>query len=195
MVCSLWPGASGVTDLLGVGEGGWYGRRRVVPERACAVHGSAVPVRFARSGDLGCPVSRVDRGDVLCAPDLLFARSCVGDSCCGVFDPYVHRLPRLRPRLVRRFEASERAARRHAWRSSVHALCVVAAQTRRPSRDRRRSRPERRRRHPDADGERIPGAALVGSARLQVVPQPVGDVRARSAMGRPHRPASRHPLG
>ena len=106
----------------------------------------------------------------------------------------VHRLPRLRARLLPPLEARERDARRGTRCPALVPLPVVALQARRPPRDRRRPRPTGGGGRRDADDRRVPRAALVGAAWLPAVPQPVRDVRARAALGGTARPAAREPV-
>ena len=95
-------------------------------------------------------------------PDLVSPRARAGDSRGRIPGPHLHRLPRLRARLVRALEARECDARRRAGRRPLHALCVVAPRARRPPRDDRRPRQEGRRRHPDPDRRRVPRPIVAG---------------------------------
>ena len=135
-------------------------------QRPRAPHDTPAPVRAARPGDVRRRLPGADGGDVLRGRSLVSARAPARDPHGRVPDPDVHRLPRLRPRLVPALEARERHARRGAGRLPLHALRVVAPQARRAPRDDGRPRPAGRRRHPDPDDRRVSRPALVGSARL-----------------------------
>ena len=81
----------------------------------------------------------------------------LADARRGLPGPHVHRLPRLRPRLVPALQARQRLARhRCSGCSSSSPFRQLAPQPRRPPRHGRRPRPARRRRRAHDDRRRVP---------------------------------------
>ena len=77
----------------------------------------------------------------------------------------LHRLPRLRARLVPAVQARQRLAGRGARAGRLRPFVQLAPQPRGPSRHGRRPRPARGRRRPHADRRRVPGLAVAAPAR------------------------------
>jgi hypothetical protein len=138
-----WPAPRSTPERLAAhgtrtGERGRHpGHRRVVARGPRASHDSSPPSGVARRRDVSGPVSRADGDHVPRLPDLVSGRARAGDSRGRLPRPHLHRLPRLRPRLVPPLEASERHPRGRARRRPLHAVRVVAPRARCPPRDHR----------------------------------------------------------
>ncbi|CAA9482064.1 MAG: Fatty acid desaturase, partial [uncultured Solirubrobacterales bacterium] len=175
------------------GAKAWF-EPAVLARRGRRLRAPGPQAQRSRSGHLGRPLPSAARRDVPRARGLLPAHARALGARCRVPAAQLHRLPRLRSRVVPALEASEPVGRTSHGAARVLALRGLAPRPRRPPRHCRRPRPPRGRRPPDADRRRVRGDDAHPAARVSAVSQPARDVRDRTGLCARRAAALRAPL-